>query len=46
MSGNYERAIDAIKSKNGGSVPSDLYFKTNSELGLILYNLTGTVSIF
>ena len=46
MSGNFECSLDAIKSKNGGNIPSDLYFKTNSELGLILYNLTGKESTF
>mmetsp|Transcript_20119 Transcript_20119/g.27726 ORF Transcript_20119/g.27726 Transcript_20119/m.27726 type:complete len:175 (-) Transcript_20119:27-551(-) len=41
MTNNYERALDAIKAKNGGVLPSDLYVKTNAELGKILYNLTG-----
>ena len=43
MSSNYEKAITAIKDKNGGKLPSDLYLKTNAELGKILYGLTGDI---
>ena len=38
---NYERSLEAIQSKNGGALPSDLFIKTNAELGKILFNLTG-----
>lgn len=41
MSNNYERSLEAIKAKNGGEVPSDLYFKTIAELSKILFDLTG-----
>lgn len=43
MSSNYERAIEAAKAKNGGELPSDLYLKTNAQLGKILYGLTGEI---
>lgn len=43
MSGNYARAQEAIKAKNGGELPSDLYTQTNAELGKILYGMTGEI---
>jgi hypothetical protein len=43
MSSNYEKSIEAIKAKNGGQLPSDLYNLTNAQLGQMLYNLTGNI---
>lgn len=43
MASNYERSLEKIKEKNGGTLPSELYLKTNAELGQILYNLTGDI---
>jgi hypothetical protein len=43
MSSNYARSINAIKEKNGGSLPSDLYLQTNAQLGKILYDMTGDI---
>ena len=43
MTSNYERAQAAIKAKNGGELPSDLYLQTNAELGKILYGMTGDI---
>lgn len=40
---NYQKSIEAYKAKNGGTLPSDLYTMTNSELGNMLYNLTGNI---
>jgi hypothetical protein len=40
---NYQKSIEAYKAKNGGTLPSDLYTMTNSELGNMLYNLTGDI---
>jgi hypothetical protein len=41
MSNNYERSLEAIKAKNGGELPSDLYMKTIRELKDLLISLGG-----
>eukprot|EP00455_Lapot_gusevi_P041305 TRINITY_DN4776_c0_g1_i4.p1 TRINITY_DN4776_c0_g1~~TRINITY_DN4776_c0_g1_i4.p1 ORF type:complete len:175 (+),score=29.74 TRINITY_DN4776_c0_g1_i4:83-607(+) len=44
MNSNYAKAIERIKEKNGGSVLSELYYKTNEELRNMLYDLTGKLA--
>ena len=41
MSNNYERILEAIKAKNGGEIPSDLYLKTIRELKDLLVAIGG-----
>ena len=43
MSSNYEKSLEAIKSKHGGVLPSDLFLQTNAQLGQILFDLTGDI---
>uniref|UniRef100_A0A0G4HDI4 Uncharacterized protein n=1 Tax=Chromera velia CCMP2878 TaxID=1169474 RepID=A0A0G4HDI4_9ALVE len=37
----HEKSLDAIREKNNGVLPNDLYHKTNAELAEILRDLTG-----
>jgi hypothetical protein len=41
MNGMQAQAIARIKDANGGELPSDLYLRTNEDLGKLLYDLTG-----
>ena len=43
MTSNYDKSLEAIKEKNGGVLPSDLYLQTNAQLAQILYDLTGDI---
>lgn len=41
MNANQKFAIDRIKDKNGGALPSELYLKKNEELSKMVFDLTG-----